>query len=166
MGKQSFEESKAEGGAHHRLARMAGRWEGATKVWFEPGDPADTSPQSGVIRLLGGGRWLLHEYEGAFRGKPQQGVALLAFHLDAGAYESAWVDSFHTGTSIMSSTGPVDDGQFNALSSYGDGQGGPPWGWRTQFEQPADDELILRMFNISPQGAETLAVETRYRRVS
>lgn len=161
-----FEASQSVGGAHHRLAGMAGAWEGTTTVWFAPGDPVDSSPQSGRIRLVGGGRWLLHEYEGPFEGKPQEGVAIYAVHLDAQACEIAWVDSFHTGTSILSSTAPIKGERFGALSSYADPQGGPPWGWRTQIDQPGDDELVITMTNITPQGEESKAVETRYRRIS
>lgn len=164
MGKQAFEDSIA-GGAHGRLACMTGDWAGETRVWFGPDQLADQSPQSGRIRAIGGGRFLLHEYDCAFQGEPQQGVAIYALHLDAGTCESAWVDSFHTGTSIIFSSAAADDGRFTVLGSYGDGAGGAPWGWRTEIEQPGDDELVITMFNISPQGEETKAVETRYVRV-
>lgn len=158
-----FETSQAPGGLHHRLARIAGDWAGTTHVWFQPGDPVDTSEQSGSIRIVAGGRFLLHEYRGSFQGAAQESVAICAVHLDAQNFEIAWVDSFHTGTSIMSSSGPIDAG-FSAMTSYGDGQGGPPWGWRTTFEQPSDDELLITMMNITPQGDASKAVETRYRR--
>lgn len=158
-----FEMSQAPGGLHHSLARMAGEWSGTTQVWFQPGDPVDTSEQSGTIRVVGGGRFLLHEYRGSFQGAAQDGVALCAVHLDAQNFETAWVDSFHTGTAIMSSSGPIEAG-FSALTSYTYGQGGPPWGWRTTFEQPSDDELLITMMNITPKGEECKAVETRYSR--
>jgi len=166
MGKTAFETSSAHGGGHHRLARMAGEWKGRTKVWFGPDQLADESPQQGRIRTVAGGRFLLHEYDASFQGAAQQGVAIYGLHLDAKSYESAWVDSFHTGTSIMLSNSPAIEERFTALGSYGDGQGGPPWGWRTQIKQPGDDELVITMFNISPQGEETKAVETRYGRTA
>ena len=163
MSKEMFERSATEG-VHRRLAEMAGDWEGRFRLWFEPGKPADDSVQRGRIRLVGGGRFLLHEYEGHCSGEPFEGVALWAYHLDDNAFECAWGESFGTGTSIMFSTGRVDDGRLRALGSYADGQGGERWGWRTELSQPDPKHLNIRMFNISPAGDEALAVEVNYTR--
>lgn len=164
MGRKEFEDSLA-GGVHAELARMAGQWEGRFRLWFAPGEPVDDSVQRGSIRVLLGGRVLLHEYTGHCNGEPMQGVALTAHHLDEGRYESAWAESFGTGTALMYSTGASGDPRLSMLSSYADGQGGPRWGWRTAIEQPDDDTLDLRMYNITPDGEEALAVEVNYRRV-
>jgi Protein of unknown function (DUF1579) len=165
MGQERFEVSLANG-AHARLARLAGNWEGRFRLWFEPGKLAEESVQRGRIRVLLGGRILLHEYTGHCNGEPFEGVALIAHHLDEHRYESAWAESFGTGTSIMFSTGASHDPRLSMLGSYGDGQGGPRWGWRTEIEQPDDDALELRMYNITPTGDESLAVEVKYRRLS
>lgn len=162
MGKKEFEASKTEG-AHRRLANMAGDWEGTFKLWFEPGDPACQSAQRGTIRPVLDGRFLLHEYETEMNGDPISGIAIYGYHLDRGRWESAWGESFGTGTQLMYSTGPVGSG-LNVLGSYGDGQGGPDWGWRTEIEQPDPDTLVIVMTNITPQGEEAKAVETRYLR--
>lgn len=170
MGNQEFKASLAEGGAHHRLARMAGEWEGVFKLWFEADKLACESPQRGTIRVVLGGRFLLHEYQSRFGDDPIEGLAIYGCHLDDGRYESAWVESFGTGTSIMFSTapfstGPASDPRFEVLGDYGDGQGGPRWGWRTRIEQPDDETLLITMTNISPEGDAVKAVEIRYRRV-
>ncbi|MET3493484.1 DUF1579 domain-containing protein [Variovorax boronicumulans] len=164
MGRKEFEASLADG-VHAQLARMAGQWEGRFRLWFEPGKPADESVQRGSIRVLLGGRVLLHEYTGRCGGEPMQGVALIAHHLDECRYESAWAESFGTGTSIMFSTGTSGDPRLSMLGSYSDKEGGSTWGWRTAIEQPDDDTLNLRMYNISPAGEEALAVEVNYRRM-
>lgn len=165
MGKQAFEASQAEGGAHHRLARMSGDWEGTTRVWFDPSQPpAVETTQRGSIRPVAGGRFLLHEYEAGEGENASSGAAIYGLHLDERAFESAWVDSFHTGTSVMYSTAPAEGEAFSVRGSYGDGRGGPRWGWRTEIVQPNDDELVITMFNIPPQGPEAKAVETRYGR--
>jgi Protein of unknown function (DUF1579) len=165
MGKEAFERSATPGGVHHRLAAMAGDWEGRFRLWFQPGTPAEDSVQRGSIRLVGSGRFLLHEYEGECVGEPFEGVALWAYHLDENAFECAWGESFGTGTSIMFSTGRVEDGRFGALGSYGAGDGSPErWGWRTELSQPDAEHLDIRMFNVTPAGQETLAVEVNYRR--
>lgn len=162
-----FDESLATG-EHARLAKMAGRWEGSYKLWLTPDQLHSESRQRGTIRSLCGGRYLLHEYDTEVDGKRIEGVALYGYHIDANAYESAWVDGFHTGTSVMYSTQGAGDGLWNALTHYGDGQGGPPWGWRTEIEQPDDDTLVITMINIPPPEVSppAKAVEIVYRRVA
>lgn len=163
MTKRSLEQSKAEGGVHHRLLQLAGEWEGITKTWFGPDNLVDESPWRGTIRPVLDGRFVVHEYEGAFEGKPLAGVAIHGYHLDGDRYETAWVDSFHTGTMIMFSAGQPGDQQHRVLGSY-QAPEGPPWGWRTEIAQPGPDELVITHYNITPDGEESKGVETVYRR--
>ena len=167
MGNERFDASRSDG-IHARLARMAGEWTGTTRVWFDPAaGPAMEMPQRGTLRVVLGGRFVLHEYvsggEGHADGRVDEGIALYGMHLDAGRFETAWVDSFHTGTSILFSTEADAGTGFTALGSYSAGDG-PAWGWRTRISQPSDDELLIEMTNIEPDGVEARAVETRYRR--
>jgi hypothetical protein len=163
MGNKAFEASLGEG-VHHRLAPMAGEWEGEFRIWFEPGQPAQVSRQRGRVRAVLGGRFLLHEYTGSCAGEPLEGVALWGYHLDERRFEVAWAESFGTGTALMWCTGTPDDARLAVLGSYGDGQGGPRWGWRTLIEQPDLEHLNITMFNITPDGQEFKAVEVLYLR--
>ena len=87
------------GPEHQTLARFAGSWKGPTELWLDPDAPPEESTTELLAEPILGGRWLRLSERGAAFGKPHAGEMLLGYHLDARAYELAWVDSSHTGTS-------------------------------------------------------------------
>ena len=164
MGKQEFEAS-LQAGRHRALARFVGRWQGMTRVWFEPGEPVDQAPIRGTIRAVLDGRFLMHEYETRFMGQLQEGIAIFGWHIDRGRHEMAWVDSGHTGTQLMYCEGAAGGEAFSVLGHYGGHDGSEPWGWRTAIEADGDDRLVITAWNIQPGEAEVKAIETVYERV-
>ena len=167
MADKRLDLSREPGGAHHLLARLAGGWSGTTRTWFEPDQLADQSPTRGRMRTVLDGRFVVHEYEGSLQAKPLFGMAVIGYHIDAGVFTVAWIDSFHMGTGTMQSTGRAaadDDGTgFDVLGQY-EVPEGPPWGWRTTLRLSDDDKLSIVHFNISPAGDESKAVEIVYTR--
>ena len=158
-----FEESKVNG-FHSKLAKLAGEWTGTTKTWFEVDILADESPMTGKISPILGGRFLLHEYSGELSGNAFEGVAIYGFDLATNKFQAAWVDSFHMSTGIMLSEGEPGDG-FRVLGSYdAGGPDVPRWGWRTEIDVVDTDRIVVTAFNISPEGEEAKATETRYSR--
>jgi hypothetical protein len=51
------------------------------------------------------------------------------------------------------------------LGSYPDPTGGPDWEWRTEVNLLDTNHLIITAYNISPEGGEARAVETKLERV-
>lgn len=164
MGNKQFEAS-LQSGHHAELAHLDGDWSGTIRVWFEPGKPASDGALRGRIRPVLGGRFVIHEYEGECMGEPHQGVAIHGYYIDRNRYESAWIDSFHTGTQMMFSTGVPMATLHSVLGSYGGESDGEVWGWRTEIEKKSADHLLIQMFNVTPQGEQSLGVEFDYRRV-
>lgn len=161
-----FDASK-ESGPHFQLSRLTGNWEGTASVWMEPGSDPLQAPIRGTIKLILGGRFAMHEYESSFDGKPLEGIVIIGYHLSLERYQSAWVDSFHSGTAIMFSEGERKTEDFKVLGSYAwvTPEMEQHWGWRTEYEVVNEDTIRITAFNISPEGQEDKATETLYTRV-
>lgn len=162
---QELETSKASG-PHSQLLKLQGHWEGTNKVWFEPGDPVDQSSVTGSMKLIFDGRYILYEYTGSFQGNPLEGMAIIGYDLNMKRYQIAWIDSFHTGTSILFSEGERGSEEPSVLGSYTyiAPEGETTWGWRTTIEVINDDEIFFRAFNVIPGAGDVKATETIYKR--
>jgi len=148
---------------HARLMALAGSYSGEISTYLDPASAPDRSSGELHVTRLFGGRWLRLEQSGTVLGKPHAGEMLLGFHGDAAQFESCWVDSFHTGSAMMFSTGAARaDGVIAVTGSYAAGP--ERWGWRTELY--LGEELLVRAVNISPAGEESLGIEARWTRLS
>jgi Protein of unknown function (DUF1579) len=142
------------------LTALVGEWGGIYRLWLEPGVLRSESPARATIRPVLDGRYVVHDYGWADQGAPQHGTMLLGSDGD-GVWHMAWIDTWHTGRSIMACKGEAG-ADATMLGSY-DG-GGQTWGWRTTWAMPDADHLVVMAWNLSPQGQEDKATETVYER--
>lgn len=145
-----------------RLNGAVGSWRGSSKLWFTPADPALESETTAEVGTAGNGKFLTLRYDWTYKDKRQEGFLLIGDDPSAGRCDAVLVDSFHNSHRAMPLTAAlVGDGPVSVLGAYS-APPGPDWGWRVTLELPAEDQFILRMFNITPDGTEALAVEASY----
>ena len=161
----AFSQSQQHDSPHHFLAQLAGNWAGKTFFWPEPDGVPDVSRTQGSLQLVLDGRFALYLYQGSIEGEPQHGMFTFGYNTSLDCYEASWLDSFHNNTAIMFCTGNARENGFWVLGSYPDPSGGPDWGWRTELDLADSNHLTITAYNISPEGGEAKAVETKLERV-
>ncbi len=151
--------------AQELVSKLIGKWEGTSRTWFEAGKLADESAVSGEFIPLLNGQFVRHVYTGTIQGKPRNGEELLTFNSVTKEYQLTWIDSFHMNYASLLSLGKADANGFSVLGQYDIADGVPRWGWRTSYQFTDSDKLLIRAYNIEPQAAEEIAIETVYQRM-
>ena len=147
-----------------RLLQCIGEHAGTYKLWLDPTAPAAECATQLTVSSELDGRLARIDYRWEADGKPAQGLLLINVNEKTGAATATWIDTWHQ-PQLMHNTGQQDDTAIRVTGSYGDGQGGPDWGWRTEIEADADgNSVTLRAINITPDGEEAPAVEAVCRR--
>lgn len=112
-----------------------------------------------------GGRFLQVGYRWQEGGAHQDGWIFFKTDEGRGVLKAPWLDAWHLGKERMECEGRI------VWEGVADGRGryaappGPDRGWRISIEGAGEKGLIMRMFNISPEGNEGLAVEAVYERI-
>jgi hypothetical protein len=143
-----------------RLLATQGNWEGVSRLWLDAHQPPAESPIRLQARPLPGEHVVEMNYRTRAMGQREDGRFLWGFDLNEKAFQLVWLDTFHTGASMMVCTGDrkPTPREISVLGHYPDGAGGQ-WGWRTTLSQPKPGQLFIRAFNVPPGQKEQHAIE-------
>jgi Protein of unknown function (DUF1579) len=146
------------------LLVCAGIWRGTNRLQ----DPHTSSPEdsfsTAIVAPILGGRFVRIDYTWVFYGDPQAGSLLIGHEKKSDVVTAYWIDTWHLNDKVMVCTGVTDDGELLLLGSYAK-PSGPDWGWRIAIVPQEGKMFSITMFNVEPDGRESIAVESHYRRV-
>jgi hypothetical protein len=146
------------------LLTCAGIWRGTNRLQ----DPHTKSPEdsfsTAIVTPILGGRFVRLDYTWGFYGDPQSGSLLLGHEKKSGVVTAYWIDTWHLNDKVMVSTGVAVDGRVDVFGSYTK-PSGPDWVWRIVIAPEEGKRFSITMFNVEPNGTESIAVEANYRRM-
>lgn len=147
------------------LEKLAGEWSGTNKLhlsWLE-NSPFDSESKAS-ISFSAKGFFLKIEYDWSYEEKTQEGLILIGKENDSDLVKSFWIDSWHLSDKFMVSEGKYKPDEAISVKGYYTVPNHPDWGWRTVIESENENSFKLTMYNVSPEGEESLAVEADYSR--
>jgi hypothetical protein len=131
-----------------------------------PENPLRETVSQASVELTTRGRFLKIEYDWTFDETPQEGLLLVGDEVTSDLVKAFWIDSWHLSDKFMVSEGNRSRSGALSLKGFYTVPDHPDWGWRTVFEPENEDSFRIVMYNVSPEGEETPAVEMEYKRQS
>lgn len=145
-----------------RLKQLVGDWKGSNTLHL--GDwgptPIRESVSTATVQERNLGQFLEIAYIWEYDGKPQEGVIIFGGDNKTDAVNAFWTDSWHLSHNLMLCNGKESPiGGISVTGSY-QVEGHPDWGWRSEIAA-TDGGFEYKMFNVSPDGEEAIAVEMK-----
>jgi hypothetical protein len=150
------------GPEHQAMAKLAGTWDVAMKMWMEPGKPMESKGTSTIAAILDG-RYLREDFRGEVMGQPFTGIGIEGFDRVKNVYTLTWLDSMSTG--IMHMEGASTDG--GKTVTY-EGDCSCPMEKRQiqtrTVTSIVDDKTFTVTMYATREGSEAKTMELRYTR--
>ena len=132
-------------------------------TWI-PENPLRESVSTAVVDLTARGRFLKIEYDWTFEDAAQEGLILVGDEKDSELIKAFWIDSWHLSDKFMVSEGGRNTDTAISLKGFYTVPDHPDWGWRTDIENLDENSFKITMYNVTPEGEESLAVEMKFER--
>ena len=145
--------------------KLTGKWKGTNRLyttWIEE-NPVQETNSIAEVNLAGNDKFLKIEYDWIYENETQEGLLLIGSEKDSDVAKAFWIDSWHMGDKFMSCDGKFS-GDSILMKGFYEVPNHPDWGWRTDIVFDDENSFKIVMYNVSPEGAEDLAVEMEYSR--
>ncbi len=145
--------------------KLKGEWKGQSKLyttWIEE-NPVQESESIAEANLAANSKFLKIQYDWFFENEKQEGLLLIGSEKDSDELKAFWIDSWHMQDKFMSCDGNFS-GDSILMKGFYEVPNHPDWGWRTDIIFDNENLFKIVMYNVSPEGAEDLAVEAEYSR--
>lgn len=156
---EGMKEMSAPGKEHDALKPMVGTFDCKTKFYAVPGQPPAESDGNVVRKWTLGNRYLTEEYKGTVMGMPFEGFGITGYDKLQQHYHSYWIDTLGTGTWQMTGTADPSGKVFTFTGENFDPMVMAKKKGKTTTEVVSNDKHVMKMFEVAPDGKETMNFE-------
>lgn len=149
---------------HKMLEPFVGEWKVVVKFWMDPAAEPGVSEGTASARWIMDGRWMQEDFTGDFAGMPFKGMGMTGYDPFKKKYISTWIDSMST--TMMTQEGTADSAGkvFTYSGKSFDPMMNMETTTKTILSVDSHDQHTMKMFMITPDGAETQTMEIVYTR--
>lgn len=144
---------------------FTGTWTGESILYLSwlP-SPEFHSPSELTAASVVRDKFLTFSYTWEHENTAHEGLLLVGYDSEQEIFNGAWVDSWHSNVKPLILSGKVDErGAIDLRGNY-EVPNHPDWGWRI-VAGTSEGNLRIKMYNITPEGEEDLAVQSDYKRL-
>ena len=167
---QGMPEVPKAGPEHAIFKDVAGTWDAKVESFMVPGAPASVSSGTETARVACGGMCLLTEFKGSFvmgpPGTPAtafDGHGTEAYDQGKKKYVGSWIDSMSTGLSVTESTYDAASKTMKGTME-GPDMSGKVSKMRSTTTMKDPNTRVMEMYNVGPDGKESLGMRITYTR--
>ncbi len=152
--------------AHTVLQPLVGTWVTETKWWKAPGEKPEVSKGRANHQWAFGKRFIKEKYEGKFAGEAFQGEGMIGYDNVKKEYVSTWADSMST--DIMTGEGSYDPAtkSLEMTSKFTCPITESEMKMRSVTRILNNNQHVLEMYGMTPDGKEFKSMEITYKRKS
>lgn len=148
------------------INKFTGCWHGTYHLvlsWLP--NPDFISVSNMTIKSIANNKFLVFSYDWQHEGISQDGLILIGNIDKNDGITASWIDSWGMSGKIMNCHGTINEEGDIALKGSYEVQGHPDWGWRIEIPCPTDHTLKIIMYNVTPEGEQSLAGDSDYTRI-
>jgi hypothetical protein len=151
------------GPEHEIFEQDLGVWDATVETVMEPGGKPNVSKGVETNTLLGGGLWMISDFQSEFLGAPFQGHGVTGYDPTKKKYVGTWVDSMSTGLTITEGT---YDPQTKTMTARFEGPGpdGTMMKMRTVSQWKDDNTRVFTMYSPAGRSEEFAVMKITYKR--
>jgi hypothetical protein len=162
---QKWIEFMTPGSAHTQLDQRVGNWKVKLETWTAPDTQPTVSDATAKMEWAMGRRYIVETIKGNYSNLPFEGMGFTGYDNLKKKFVTVWIDNM--GTGMMTGSGSYDDAAktyvFTVLAPdvvTGDYKPG-----RLVQRMASANELVIEMFDTTPEGKEFVALKAVYARV-
>jgi hypothetical protein len=150
---------------HAEMAKRAGSWSVANKMWMDPKAPPMESKGSETCKMIMGGRVCQADYSGEMMGMPFHGMGLSGYDKIKKQYWSTWIDDMGTSIFVAWGTASADGKTITFMGKMDDPMTGKMnKDVKCVVKLGDDDHYIFEMWDEAGTPMEFKVMEMAYTR--